>query len=108
MMTTKAVAHTPGPWRAVDHYSDMVSVVDSRGREVVEARCYVGILGSHASARPYIGAAEQAANARLVAAAPELLFELRRVRDIIASVGGCEANLAVIDDVIARATGGAS
>lgn len=85
---------TPGPWEAVDHYSDELSVVDSRGFEIAEAPAtailldYSDKLGiKHWAHSPDasldLSADEQAANARLIAAAPELLAALEAVMPFI-------------------------
>lgn len=44
-------------------------------------------------------------NAHLIAAAPAMLFELRSLRSVIASVSGLEDQLPAIDAVLAKAEG---
>lgn len=78
------MSFTPGPWTAVQHYGDTLSVIDAAGFEVVEAEStqillnYSKKLGikhwadSEKASRD-ISDEEQAANARLIAAAPDLL-----------------------------------
>lgn len=83
-MTTN---HTPGPWQAVQMYSDALTVLDPKGFEIVEAtrtailpdyeeRLGVGHWALSEQAHRYLSDEEQAANARLIAAAPELLEAL--------------------------------
>ena len=89
-------AHTPGPWRVIethllthdgDHVADM-----SNGLMVV------------ASAK--LGA--PLADARLIAAAPELLEALELVRDYVVTMKGAGHEYQVaIDSAIAKATGAA-
>jgi hypothetical protein len=110
--------HTPGPWAAVKHYSDSVSVVDSQGFEHVEVVNTAILLGyaeklgiDHWGYSPdasrEISDEEQAANARLIAAAPDLLSALQRtlraldlalawkpVRDASETIGEAQAAIA--------------
>jgi hypothetical protein len=61
--------HTPGPWRT-EAVSDAVRVVSGSGRtKIILARC----------APPQIPEAETHANARLMAAAPDLYDALDRI-----------------------------
>ncbi|KKK88412.1 hypothetical protein LCGC14_2743400, partial [marine sediment metagenome] len=72
--------HTPGPWRAEDHGE----VQDYRGRMVTirdRRNIHVATVdGLDASVR-----GQELANARLIAAAPELLKVLEDVRRIVAN-----------------------
>jgi hypothetical protein len=87
--------HTPGPWE--------VQVFDGR-IEVVDASGAVVLVFRNASA-------ETLANARLIAAAPELLEALRDVLRIAkaASIGvtGNAKRIERAESAIAKATGGA-
>ncbi len=74
--------HTKGPWTTQQRYSDTLSVVDSDGYEIVTAENTAILLGyreklgidhwgSDARAVRDLSFEEQAANARLIAAAPD-------------------------------------
>ena len=80
--------HTPGPWEIiVPARSGHVHRVTSRGREFALVGC------------PRANDDEQAANARLIAAAPDLLAALERMLTAfpapkIRAAGGFDGNLA--------------
>lgn len=94
-MTTK---HTPGPWSAIQVYSDAVTVVDANGFEIVEAES-IAILseyseklkishwGQSKDSHRVLSEEEQAANAHLIAAAPELLEALGVVMHLCDIIG---------------------
>ena len=85
-------AHTQGPWIARRMHTGGFDIMDPRNRDVVTV--YGG--GVEAESRE--------ANARLIAAAPDLLDALKRARRYVADlpiVG--DADLAVIDAAILKA-----
>lgn len=63
----ETVKHTPGPWKAVKATHGPIDILDSRGRDVVTI--YGGGVETES----------QGANARLIAAAPEILDTLKAV-----------------------------
>jgi hypothetical protein len=89
--------HTPGPWLALP-------TVAPRGWNI-EAR---GCTYTVAIARDGTGAPENEANARLIAAAPELLEALTRLRDCYSSSHSPSTRQSCWDQAIAaisKATG---
>ena len=79
-------AHTPGPWRITDRYGVLTYQVGIDGRTV----CTVwprqqGHRPSGVDTEPW---PEGEANARLIAAAPELLDALRAAVDLYGKPGG--------------------
>ena len=78
--------HTPGPWKPYGAPGNMKCAV-AAGRDKLIASC--GNL-------PYVGRFEAEANARLIAAAPELLETLKSGEDIISGLEA-EADNAGID-----------
>jgi hypothetical protein len=113
-------AHTPGPWRAVERHSDAVTVIDARGFEIATAESmpilldYAGKLAiDHWGERPgeafiELSDEEQAANANLIAAAPDLLAAARlamvRLRNADPKGLGTDTYRA-LDAAIAKAEG---
>ena len=63
----ETVNYTPGPWKAVKAAHGPIDILDSRGRDVVTV--YGGGVETES----------QGANARLIAAAPDLLSTLREI-----------------------------
>jgi hypothetical protein len=63
--TTRTHAHTPGPWRVFDIFTDLEIVTDSPTAEATE------------SLVQFKGQRNARANARLMAAAPDLLAALQ-------------------------------
>ena len=102
------MTHTPGPW----------SISQSRGLYSGEARNLYTVSGACGTicTTPNPSVADNAANARLIAAAPELLAALREARDELyahADANGeldgsgriCHDLVGLCDAAIARATG---
>ncbi|WP_274371810.1 hypothetical protein [Morganella morganii] len=80
---------TPGPWTATEYYVDSTDVVDSNGFSHVSATNLAVLSGWHEKgyshwsdsekAHREIPREEQRANARLIAAAPDLLDALIKI-----------------------------
>lgn len=97
-----AAAHTPGPWRVGDAGC---TVFAPKGASPLRIACIT--INTVADER-------QRANARLIAAAPELLRELKSAIFYIETYGGevtrsfsAGGNMERVKAVIAKATGGA-
>lgn len=112
--------HTPGPWQTNEYYNEDVVVTDERGFVIVEAKHMPILLGWHEklgidhwadrSGEAYIELAPeaQAANARLIAAAPDLLDALKQAERWLEGWESAEPYLSTIRSAIAKATGGAA
>lgn len=101
----KPAKHTPGPWRAMAEEADS-SFIKVRGT-VLGARFKIAnvLTPIYEGAAP-LEAEETRANARLIAAAPELLEALRRCR--FDSLNMSLADLEFCSAAYAKATGEAS
>lgn len=97
-MSNSKVKHTPGPWV-------VEGLVESNG---VGAFRIVSPDNTHAVADVYEIEGREA-NARLIAAAPEMLEALINARSLLETVGGFEASNECIQlsAIIEKATGGA-
>ena len=89
--------HTPGPWQAVkwdDNADDVVgwSVVDSEGAMLPESEMTGDIE-------------EAEANARLIAAAPDLLEALKICIEVLEDSGNYPWTLEDVKEAVAKATG---
>ena len=98
-----AAKHTPGPWRAVElpHYYGRIQEIVAENLRTV-AQCEL---------RPAGKREETAANARLIAAAPELLFALEQATKILCHLDEAIPAIAIEEaindarEAIAKATG---
>ena len=79
-----SASHTPGPWSL----SDSFDRVERRVKHGDNPPLVLGIASEINSAHPdYMPRAEQIANARLIAAAPELLAALAGCADALREAG---------------------
>jgi hypothetical protein len=79
--------HTPGPWEVVDEESFEWNSPSSPRREIVWKSLYgsvyrIGYATYPTTAGGTMGAAERLSNARLIAAAPDLLAALETILDV--------------------------
>ncbi|EOE1544258.1 hypothetical protein ACJ9E6_002291 [Providencia rettgeri] len=89
--------HTPAPWIIID--GDDYFNITAKSTE--SSPNYMPLLDSDS-----VGMIEMRANAHLIAAVPELLSELIRLRNIVASYKQDSGdNLDITDAVITRALG---
>lgn len=95
----EAGEHTPGPWRLVEH--GMVEMHHVGSSMHFWAGCGAGGHSNPSGQRPN---AELAANARLIAAAPELLAELEYAVKLLAPFGET-AQVQRMRQVIAKVRG---
>jgi len=85
MTTATTRKHTPGPWTVDDRIGKKATVVGpgTRRRKGIEI-AYAG--ETYTGSRHDIGQEEAEANARLIAAAPSLLEELKEARQYVGKV----------------------
>lgn len=96
----KRATFTPGPW----HYSEVIRGRDQYYRQIradfkiaeVHA-CHSGVAGTKK------GRAEDEANARLIAAAPDLLDALKNVKRALGMPVSLEAIRLLVDEAIHKA-----
>lgn len=74
-MKTKATIWTPGPWEVHSHGSNSSYIADITGRDGKRSR----FIRTVAVVLRYAGQSEGEANARLIAAAPEMAELLERI-----------------------------
>ena len=100
-MKTKEQKHTPGPWETEDRNNDLRVIWSSRKTQV--ARTDTSIHHSRQ---------EQEANARLIAAAPDLIEALKAVQKRYADISGFtidgenKKTLDIVDAAIEKAEAG--
>ena len=104
--TKEKHAHTPGPW----HYSEVIRGRDQYYRQIradfkiaeVHA-CHSGVAGTKK------GRAEDEANARLIAAAPEMFETMKAILAVVNDPGPIFPGTAIGDkvrEVLAKVEGG--
>ena len=72
------MSHSPGPWKFDEDWQRLPSVLDTRGRVVAIVEKWGMKVGLR-----YAPPAQEVADARLIASAPEMLAALELVRSII-------------------------
>lgn len=93
-------AHTPGPWRFWDREDHPFNrIITNDAGDAGIAAPIARIRGQE------LAKDEQAANARLIAAAPELLAELKKRRDCLAKFVLEDDEIAELDALIKKAEG---
>lgn len=93
--------HTPAPWKILNLHPKKHSVISIGKTENIGSFCEIYTTGSG-------NTSVQKANARLIAAAPELLSELINSRELIVDQCGIEADcelVMAIDSAIEKAKG---
>jgi hypothetical protein len=88
--------HTPGPWEVEEGAGEIVICAET-GTAIDESICFVTHGGWHEMPRE-----TAIANARLIAAAPELLAVLMQIQRMGYTDWGDKV---MVDEVIAKATG---
>ena len=94
MKTKEKQTHTPGPWRFDEKqiHGDVMAFDPERSRAV----CVAQIHNERTAGTPN----EQArANARLIAAAPELLAELKKALEFVVATHGGENDGDIQEDI---------
>lgn len=100
--------HTPGQWRVRPDAGDWIATYDARGSsayEAVLADDEVVALVVARNSDPWSEPPDTAHNARLIAAAPDLLEACVEARVRMVGVTGMERHVALLDAAIAKATG---
>ena len=97
--------HTPGPWHVEHHSRGSCEVRITRPKESKGLGPVAYALMDLAGAMTAERISEMKANARLIAAAPELLEALQIAREFAAYAQAEPADLTLIDAAIAKAVG---
>jgi len=102
-------AHTPGPWAIVDRDDSLVIQTESQAKTKYGASRYACLGGfDRHDDKQY---AEAKANARLIAAAPDLLAVLQDLQESAGYWSEYDVPIGIVDRInaaIAKATGGAA
>lgn len=102
--------HTPGPWLIAKTDAAFVYALNDRGYN----RFWAHVIGGNLRRGESTSKVETEANARLIAAAPDLLADLQeacdRIEDLVSRLGGTDPEKATKQyrATIAKATGGQS
>lgn len=92
MDLSKFDGHTPGPWKVERRFSNGCEIVPRITCQRDDDRGCGWI--ADAIGAPYLGHESTLPNARLIAAAPNLLAEVRRLREVLVNLAApCEAIL---------------
>jgi hypothetical protein len=95
--------HTPGPWESTDIVLDSRSF-DEPSSQVVLVRARRGDIAYAAHHLTNGDPTEQHANAKLIAAAPQMLDALKEVKHWLEGWASAEAELDFVNRIIAKAT----
>lgn len=88
------MAHTPGPWHVGSTVNTKYTIYDKHGQRVANA--FEGVFSGHFSDK------DCELHARLIAAAPDLVFQLLAAANYIDALGGDSKTYRA---AIAKATG---
>lgn len=94
MKNVKKISHTPGPWQDVKNLAGKVLVTGDIRPGLQQAVAEIKSKSTHS-----------VADARLIAAAPDLLEQLEFARRIVERTPNCLLLLSSIDAAIAKARG---
>ena len=103
MVTETKVTHTPGPWSYETDDSALNAVVYGKGRKQGQRKQHVAEVWSGDDRSTEVAEA----NARLIAAAPEMLEAIRKALNEItwSSVEGSNSVVDALSNAIAKAEG---
>jgi hypothetical protein len=105
------MSHTPGPWKqgfvADSEKRPVWTAIESGGFSVATVGRYLHNYNKASRPMREISDAEALANARLIAAAPELLDALKAVLETDRSGENFDITISMVEAAIAKATGGA-
>jgi hypothetical protein len=97
-MANSEAKHTSGPWKA-DAEPQRLDGRAGTYRRIVEAGCFPNILAHVCVSHPVNGELNEhgEANARLIAAAPELLEALNRIAKLIPVAADCRTGKNLVE-----------
>ena len=91
--------HTPGPWRVIQNWHGKIAVVNGKTRVANAPHMDITKMEKKLGREAALEATTGMANARLIAAAPDMLSALKLAADII----GADDRVDPILDAIAKA-----